>query len=112
MDCLFCKIIKKKVPAEIIYEDAEIIGFKNIQPEAPIHLILVPKKHFEWRDKFKKEELLLFEKLIFTAQKIAIQQRIIQASKLIFNIGKTAHISHIHLHLLGGWKKKIPMHNI
>ena len=111
-DCIFCKIANKTAPAEIIYEDKETLGFRSVHPEAPIHLLFVPKRHIEWKDKFDEKDLSLLSKLISAAKKIAIKQKIDCACKLIFNVGKTGHISHIHLHLLGGWKKKIPMHNI
>ena len=111
--CLFCKIVNKDIPAEIIYEDNEILGFKNIEPEAPVHLLFIPKKHLEWKDNFGKQELALLSNLISAAKKIAEKERISSACKLIFNMGKTGHISHIHLHLLGGWKEDgIPMNNV
>jgi len=111
-DCTFCKIIKKELSAEFIYEDEEIIGIKSIQPEAPIHLLFIPKKHIEWKDKLRKDEIALLGKLILAAKKVALEQKIFKACKFIFNVGKTGHISHVHLHLIGGWKKKIPMKNV
>jgi len=112
MDCHFCKIAKKEAPSDIVYEDKEILGFENIKPEAPIHSLFIPKRHIEWKDEFKVEDLQLLAKLISAAKKVAIEKRIITACKLIFNIGKTGHIPHIHLHLLGGWEGEIPMYNI
>ncbi|MBZ9578440.1 HIT domain-containing protein [Patescibacteria group bacterium] len=112
MDCLFCKIIKKETPSDIVYEDEEILGLENIQPEAPVHLLFIPKRHVEWKGEFDQKDLQLLARLISVAKKIAVQQKIDEAYKLIFNVGKTGHITHIHLHLLGGWKDKIPMHNI
>lgn len=112
MDCLFCKIINKESPSDIIYEDEGILGFKNINPEAPVHLLFVPKRHIEWKDNFNEKDLLLLGNLISVAKKIAIEKNIFQACKLIFNIGKTGHIPHIHLHLLGGWQKEVPTNNI
>lgn len=111
-NCIFCEIAKKEVPAEIFYEDEKILGFKNLYPEAPIHLIFIPKKHLEWKDELGEKDFSFFDKLISAAKKIAIEQNIFQACKLIFNIGKTGHVPHIHLHLLGGWKRKIPLKNI
>ena len=111
-NCLFCKIANKEVPAEIIYKDEEIIGFKNIKPETPIHLLFTPKRHIEWRDEFNEKDLLLLAGLISAAKKIAIKEKIDKACKLIFNVGKTGQIPHIHLHLLGGWERKIPIRNI
>jgi histidine triad (HIT) family protein len=112
MDCLFCKIINKEVSSDIVYEDKEILGFKNIHPEAPVHLLFVPKRHIEWKDNFDEKDLLLLGNLISVAKKIAIGKNIFQACKIIFNIGKTGHIPHVHLHLLGGWKKEVPTNNI
>jgi len=112
MECLFCKIINKKVPSDIVYEDEKILGFQNIQPEAPVHLLFTPKRHIEWKDYFDEKDLQLLARLIFVAKKIATEQKVNEAYKLIFNVGKIGHIPHIHLHLLGGWKEKIPMHNI
>ena len=112
MSCIFCKIANKEMPAEVVYEDEKILGFKNINPEAPIHLLFIPKRHIEWKDEFNEEDLSIFGKLIFAAKKIAVEKKIDEACKFIFNVGKTGHIPHIHLHLLGGWKGEIPMHNI
>lgn len=111
-ECLFCKIKNRQIPSKIVYEDKEILGFKNIKPEAPVHLLFIPKKHIEWKDEFREKDLLLLTKLISAAKKIAIKEKIDNACKFIFNVGKTGHIPHIHLHLLGGWKKKIPLNNI
>ncbi len=111
MECFFCKIIKKQASSKIIYEDEEIICFKDINPEAPIHLLLIPKKHIEWKN-ITEKDCLLMGRIITLAKNIAGEQKINQAYKLIFNIGKTGHIPHIHLHLLGGWKGEIPTYNI
>jgi len=108
MDCIFCKIINKEEPAEIIYEDKNVLGFKNIRREANVHLIFVPKKHIEWKEK----DLAVLYQIISVAKKVAINMKIFDACKLIFNIGETGHIPHIHLHLLGGWKGEIPKRNI
>jgi len=112
MDCIFCQIVKRKIPAKFLYEGKEVIGIKSVNPEAPVHLLIIPKQHIEWKGRFNKKELALLGRLIFVAKEIAIKQKIFEACKLIFNVGKTGHISHIHLHLIGGWKKKIPMKNI
>ncbi len=112
MQCIFCQIVEKKNPAKIVYEDEKVLGFEDIQPEAPIHLLFVPKKHIEWKDNFDEEDLSLLSKMISSAKETAIERNIFHACKLIFNIGKTGHISHVHLHLIGGWEKDIPMKNV
>jgi len=112
MDCIFCKIVKKELPADIVYESNDVIGFKNINPESPIHLLFVPKKHLEWKDNFHNDDLLLLADLVASAKIVAQEKNIFNACKLIFNIGETGHIAHIHLHLLGGWTKNVPKYNI
>ncbi|MBI2625069.1 MAG: HIT domain-containing protein [Candidatus Nealsonbacteria bacterium] len=112
MTCVFCEIIKKEAKAEIVYEDEKILGFKNIHPEAPVHLLFVPKKHIQWNDEFNEKDLELLSKLISAAKKVAAEIKINDAYKMIFNVGKTGHILHIHLHLLGGWENDAPLHNI
>jgi histidine triad (HIT) family protein len=111
-DCIFCQIVRGKIPAKIVYQDKDILGFDNIKPEAPIHFLFIPKRHLEWENEFKRKDLVILAKLILAAKKVAIKKEIFKACKLIFNIGKTGHIAHCHLHLLGGWKKKIPLKNI
>ncbi|MBU0546694.1 MAG: HIT domain-containing protein [Patescibacteria group bacterium] len=112
MDCIFCKIAKKELPADIIYENDDIVGFKNINPESPTHLLFIPKKHLEWKDNFNHNDLLILASLINGAKIVAQEKNILNACKLIFNIGQTGHIDHIHLHLLGGWTKSVPKYNI
>lgn len=102
MDCVFCKIINKQIPAEIVHEDENVLGFVNRNPEAPLHLLFVPKKHLVWKDDFSKKDLMLLSYLIETAKLVAKEKRIFDSCKMLFNIGKTGHIPHIHLHLLGG----------
>ena len=107
MPCLFCQIIKKEIPSEVVYEDDKVLGFKDINPEAPIHILFVPKKHVEWKDDLagEKDDLLA---VILAAKKVAREKNIFSACKLVFNIGETGEIPHIHLHLLGGWENEIP----
>jgi len=112
MSCLFCKIVNKEIPSKIVYEDNDILGLKDIHPEAPLHLLFIPKEHIEWDQEFKEKDLSVFPKLIAAAKKIAKEKKVDQAYKLIFNVGKTGEIPHIHLHLLGGWTGEDPMHNI
>jgi histidine triad (HIT) family protein len=109
MECLFCKIAKKELPAEIVYEDKFFLGFKNIHPDAPTHLLIVPKKHIISVDHLKSEDKELMGELILIAQKIAREQSLAKTGyKLVFNVGKGGGqvIEHLHLHLLAGWRSK------
>lgn len=107
MDCIFCKIANKEIPSDIVSEDENFVVFKDIKPKAETHLLIVPKKHIEWENEFAREELAILSGLFSVGKAIAINQRIFDACKFIFNVGKTGHINHIHLHLLSGCRKYV-----
>jgi histidine triad (HIT) family protein len=107
MECIFCKIIKKEIPAEIVYQNEEIMAFKDVEPKAPIHFLIIPKKHIPSVEDFKKEDRALIGELCLVARKLASEYKISGTGyRLIFNIGKDAGqtVNHLHLHLLGGKK--------
>ena len=106
-NCLFCKIVNREERAEILYEDEKIIAFKDIHPRAPLHLLVVPKKHIPSVDHLASADKELIGNLFLVAQKIARAQGVAKTGyKLVFNVGKGAGqiIDHLHLHLLGGWE--------
>lgn len=109
MECIFCKIIKKEIPAQIIHEDKDFIVFKDIHPKAPFHFLLVPKKHILSVKNLTKKDQDLMGKLILLSKKIAKKQNL-EGYKLIFNVGKKGGqlIEHLHLHLLSGKPLKMP----
>ena len=105
MDCLFCKIANHEIPSKIIYEDSDVIAFNDINPRAPTHILIVPKKHLESIATLRGEDAVLVGKLITIASKLAKSKGIFQKGfRLIFNTGKHSgqEIDHVHLHLLGG----------
>lgn len=107
MDCIFCKILDKKIPADFIYQDDNFGVFKDINPKAPVHLLLVPKKHIVSIKDLSDDDKDLIGKLILLAKKTAQEQNL-NGYKLVFNVGREGGqiIDHLHLHLLGGWKEK------
>jgi histidine triad (HIT) family protein len=109
MSCIFCKIINKESPADIVYEDGNFISFKDIHPEAPIHILIVPKKHIPSVDHIEIQDKDLMGELILTAQKIAREKKL-KGYKLIINVGREGGqvIDHLHLHLLSGKLSKLP----
>ena len=110
MDCLFCKIANKELPSEIIQENDKFITFKDIKPAAPLHLLIVPKKHIDSINDLELEDKDLIGELFILAKKIAKEQGVAEAGyRLTFNVGKNAGqtVDHIHLHLMGG--KKLPL---
>lgn len=102
-DCLFCQIINKQTPAEIVYEDKEFMAFNDIRPKAPFHFLLVPKKHIDSVEHLGQEDKELMGGLILTAQKIAKEKQL-KGYKLLINVGRDGGqiIDHIHMHLLSG----------
>jgi len=108
-NCLFCKIVNKEIPADIIYEDDKFLSFKDINPQAPIHLLVIPKKHIPSVDHLELQDKELMGEIFLVAQKIAREKGFSsQGYRLIINVGKEAGqtIDHLHLHILGG--KSLP----
>ncbi len=101
--CIFCDIIQKKLPAEIIYEDSESLAINDIHPKAPIHILIIPKIHIESVKDITNEQKALPGEMINIATNIA-KQKSLNGYKLVFNVGKEGGqiIDHLHLHLLGG----------
>ena len=104
MNCIFCKIAQKKQPAEVVYEDDSLIAFYDIKPKAPVHILIVPKKHIESVAHLEEDDKELLCSMLFMARDIAKTQKIDEGYKLVFNVGRRGGqiIDHIHLHLLGG----------
>ena len=104
-NCIFCKIVKKEIPAKIEFEDNKILAFNDINPKAPVHILIIPKTHLESLSVMVEKEIDIASKLVLTAKKIAKNKKI-SDFRLVFNAGQDAgmEIDHLHLHLLGGTK--------
>lgn len=105
MTCLFCNIAEKKIPSRLIYEDDLVVAFHDIAPQAPHHILIIPKKHIATINDFENEDTLLLGHLMQTAKKIAADLGLSEKGfRLVMNCndegGQTVH--HIHFHLLGG----------
>lgn len=103
--CIFCEIIDKKIPAKIIYEDDLVVAFPDINPKAPIHILIIPKKHIATVDHLNRKDESIVTALIYAAQKIARDKNIAKNGyRLVFNVNNHGGqiIDHVHLHLLGG----------
>jgi histidine triad (HIT) family protein len=110
MDCLFCKIVGKELPAEVVIEDQDFIVFKDIHPKAETHLLIIPKRHIDSVDTIKDDEAGLIGRLVITAQKLAQKLNLKSRYKLVFNVGRDGGqlIDHIHLHFLSGKQIDLP----
>ena len=110
-ECLFCRIANKEIPSKMVYEDDELFVIEDINPQAPEHLLLIPKKHIERIADLEEADRDLVGGLIYRASKIAEERGFAEAGyRLIFNsgIGAGQTVFHIHLHLLGGRKMAWP----
>jgi histidine triad (HIT) family protein len=105
--CIFCKIIKREIPADIVYEDEDILAFKDVNPLAPVHILVIPKRHIESINDLEDFDNELIGKIILVAKKIAVDLNISEKGyKLLFRVGDWGgqEVPHIHLHLIGGVK--------
>ena len=104
-DCVFCKIIKGEIPSELVYEDDKVIAFNDINPAAPIHILVIPKKHIETLLDVSEEDSNLIEHIYQTINKIAKDRGFAsQGFRVIANCGKDSgqEVMHIHFHVLAG----------
>lgn len=105
-DCTFCKIINQEIPADFLYKDESLVVFKDINPHAPVHLLIAPIKHIRSINDLTPQDDPIISNMILTGKKMAQQEGISKSGyKLLFNVEKGGGqvIFHLHLHLLGGW---------
>jgi histidine triad (HIT) family protein len=110
-NCIFCRIANKEISADIIYHDEDTVAFRDINPQAPVHIIIIPRKHIEKISDITEVDTGLIGKLVFVAQRIAKNNNISDSGyRLVFNCNRDAGqaVFHIHLHLLGGRKLTWP----
>ncbi|MGB9702354.1 MAG: histidine triad nucleotide-binding protein [Candidatus Kapaibacteriota bacterium] len=108
---IFTKIIKREIPADIVFENEEIIAIKDINPQAPVHILIIPKKEIPTINDLTAEDLPLIGKLVDVARQIAKEKGIEKDGyRLVFNVNEGAGqtVFHIHLHLIGGRKMNWP----
>jgi len=101
--CLFCRIVAGELPAERVYEDGEILAFKDIHPQAPLHCLVVPKAHVSTLDDFTPEDDALIGRLLLTAKRIAAEHGL-KGYRVAMNVNREGGqvVFHVHLHVLGG----------
>ena len=106
-DCLFCKIINKEIESNIVYQDEDTLAFKDIHPQAPVHILIIPKQHIEKISDLSQDKKDIVSRLVLLANSLARDNKVDEKGyRLVFNCGPDAGqaIFHIHLHLLGGRK--------
>jgi histidine triad (HIT) family protein len=109
-DCLFCRIIAGEIPAKKVYEDERTLAFEDIQPQAPTHVLVIPKKHVRGLKELTPEDTELVGYCHLVAAKLARERGIEDGYRTVYNVGPRAgqSVFHIHLHLIGGRDLKWP----
>ncbi len=106
MDCLFCKIVAGEIPSEKVYESETILAFKDINPQAPVHILIIPKMHIESLSAVTEDTVGVTAEIMLVARQLAQEFHLDSGYRVITNIGddggQTVH--HLHFHLLGGKK--------
>lgn len=103
MDCVFCKIAAGEIPTEKIYEDEDIIAFNDLDPQAPIHFLVIPKKHITSLESVEESDSNLLGKIMLAISKLAAENNL-EGYRVVTNIGEDGGqtVPHLHFHVLGG----------
>lgn len=110
-ECVFCLIVAGRIPGDIVYEDDELLAFKDINPEAPVHILIVPKRHIPSVMDLKDSDMALISKIYNVARKLASDFDIAKSGfRIVTNCGKDGgqSVGHLHFHLLGGRELQWP----
>ena len=111
-DCIFCKIARGEIPSQIVYEDAQVVAFKDLSPKAPVHVLIVPKKHVQSVAHFQAEDKELAAHIfVDVVPKLAAELGISDGGfRIVLNTGEDGGqtVNHLHVHLLGGRKMTWP----
>lgn len=108
-DCAFCEIIQGRRPADFVYRGKNLVAFWDIKPHAPVHILVVPRKHIRSINDLADPDETIVAEMIFRAREIAREHGIDNSGyRLVFNVeeGGGQFVFHLHLHLLGGWAPK------
>lgn len=104
-NCIFCRISRGEVPATFLYQDEDVFAIRDIQPRAPVHLLVIPRAHIPAVSEVTPEQAALLGKLVLVANRLAAQEGVAESGyRLVMNCGPDAGqgVGHLHLHLLGG----------
>ncbi|UCG55543.1 MAG: histidine triad nucleotide-binding protein [Dehalococcoidia bacterium] len=105
MDCIFCHIGSGKIPSEVVYQDEKVLAFRDINPQTPVHILVIPKEHFTSLVDITSQEALLIGHMVSVANQMARDEGISDIGyRLVINCGKQGGqlVPHLHLHVLGG----------
>ncbi len=104
-ECIFCKIVKGEMPAEIVYQDEEVLAFKDINPEAPVHILVIPRLHFSALKELEDSHQELIGHIFMVIKKVAREQNVEESGyRVVLNCGPDSGqiVHHMHFHIIGG----------
>ena len=105
MDCIFCKIVAGEIPSDTVHQDEEIIAFRDINPQAPVHIVIIPRQHIASLSRLSQSDSALVGRMVAVANSLAEKEGIAEKGyRLVINCGKEGGqlVPHLHLHLVGG----------
>ena len=110
VECLFCKIAEKKIQSKVVYEDDDVFAFEDIGPQAPTHILIIPRKHFASLNEATPEDQAVIGKMHLVAAELARKLKLLDGYRTVANNGARAgqSVFHLHLHLLGGREFRWP----
>ncbi len=104
-DCLFCRIVAGEVPADVVHESETALAFRDVNPQAPVHVLVIPRRHLDNAATVEAADADVVAQLLLTARTVAEQEGVLATGyRLVFNVGDDAlnSVPHLHLHVLGG----------
>jgi histidine triad (HIT) family protein len=104
MNCIFCKIVAGDIPAQKVFEDEDLLAFRDIHPKAPLHLLVIPKKHIESMASLAEADTQVMGRMMVLAGRLAAENRSPDGFRTVVNTGRVGRqeVYHLHMHLLGG----------
>lgn len=103
-NCIFCKIINKEIPSDIVYEDDKILAFNDVNPQAPVHLLFIPKKHIKSIDQLEEKDIDLIGHIYYAISRLSEELGLEKGYRVVVNTGQDGGqtVGHLHFHLLAG----------
>lgn len=111
MDCIFCKIVSGEIPSEKVYESDKVIAFKDINPMAPVHILIIPKEHIGGVDELNESNAGIVKDIMLVAKQLAESFNLENGWRIVSNVGEDGGqtVRHLHFHLLGGKKLSVEL---
>lgn len=110
MDCVFCKIVNGEIPSKKVYEDEKVLAFYDLEPQAPVHILIIPKEHIPSAAEITEKNSAVIAHIYEVAAKLAKDQKLDNGFRIVCNCGKDGQqtVPHLHFHLIGGRSMKWP----